>query len=429
MQQQTGQIPGETSELVLYFFEHVKARQFKFYGDATDITNVIYSIIVREPRGAVAYAICALASLHHTRMRQVAGYEPADPNPEHSFSKFLYDQAFFQLMNSKHLLGGYSEADAIAALNLTSFGLFSDGWTDWSGTLQIAQDWLAETGVLTDENPRLFIANMGSGGTFAVKTTIWLDIFASITAMQPPRFMELYHRLFGEESGFSAPLRMEQVTGFSEDVLYAIAKISTLAHWKSRESSNGRLSVRELIRRGDVIEQALRRGEHGAGCNNGIELDIAFTGDPLPSRATESASSGQYPSDDIRRIVRKLFRESTILYLHTILSDPNPGVQEITAGVDTVIQIMQQLPPSDLDQGLVFPICLAGCMTDNQGQRQYLISRIQDAGNIGNLLQTRTSMEAVWHRRDMLRQAGAPSWEIIDWREGLRDIGSNLLLV
>jgi hypothetical protein len=43
MQQQTGQIPGETSELVLYFFEHVKARQFKFYGDATDITNVIYS--------------------------------------------------------------------------------------------------------------------------------------------------------------------------------------------------------------------------------------------------------------------------------------------------------------------------------------------------------------------------------------------------
>jgi len=189
------------------------------------------------------------------------------------------------------------------------------------------------------------------------------------------------------------------------------------------------LSVRELIRRGDAIEQALRRGEHKTRNTNGIEVDIAFTGDPFPSQASETASSVSYPSEDIRRIVRKLFRETTILYLHTILSDPNPGVQEITAGVDTVIQLMQQLPPSNLDHGLVFPICLAACMTDNQGQRQFLISRIQDAGNIGNLLQTRMSIEAVWQRRDLHRQAGAPSWEIIDWREALRDTGSNLLLV
>ena len=94
-----------------------------------------------------------------------------------------------------------------------------------------------------------------------------------------------------------------------------------------------------------------------------------------------------------------------------------------------MIQLLQQLPPSELDQTLVFPTCLAGCMTDNQGQRQYLISRIQGSNNMVNLLQARVSMEGVWHRRDLLRQAGAPSWEIIDWRESLRDHGVNLLLV
>jgi hypothetical protein len=105
-------------------------------------------------------------------MQQAAGYEPPDSNPDHSFNKFLYDQAFFQLINSKHLHGGYSESDAIAALTLTSFALLSDGWIDWSTTLQIAQDWFAECGILADESPRLFITNMGSGGSFAAKTTI-----------------------------------------------------------------------------------------------------------------------------------------------------------------------------------------------------------------------------------------------------------------
>lgn len=104
-------------------------------------------------------------------------------------------------------------------------------------------------------------------------------------------------------------------------------------------------------------------------------------------------------------------------------------MQEIISGVDTVIHLMQQLPPSDLDHGLVFPICLAGCMADNASQRQYLVSRLQDAGNIGNLLQTRSAMEGVWQRRDLLRAAGAPNNQFVDWRECLRDQGTNLLLI
>jgi hypothetical protein len=83
----------------------------------------------------------------------------------------LYNQALFQLRQARQL-GRYTEVDAIAALNLTSFGLFSDGWTDWADTMQIASDWLAESGLLADKNPRLSILNMGSIGSFAVKATI-----------------------------------------------------------------------------------------------------------------------------------------------------------------------------------------------------------------------------------------------------------------
>ena len=39
-------------------------------------------------------------------------------------------------------------------------------------TLQIAQDWLASTGILGEDNPRLFVANMGNGSAYAAKATM-----------------------------------------------------------------------------------------------------------------------------------------------------------------------------------------------------------------------------------------------------------------
>ena len=39
-------------------------------------------------------------------------------------------------------------------------------------TLQIAQDWLASTGIQSEENPRLFVANMTNGSAYAAKATM-----------------------------------------------------------------------------------------------------------------------------------------------------------------------------------------------------------------------------------------------------------------
>lgn len=425
-------ISGQTSELVLYFFEHVKGLLNKFHSNSDDITNILYSIIVQEPRGAVANAICALASLHHSRARQAAGFELPDPNPDHSFTKFLYDQAFFQLINANHLNGAYTETDAIAALHLTSFSLLSDGWTNWVPTLQIAQDWLASTGILTEENPRLFVANMVSGSAYAAKATMWLDIFSSITLMQPPRFMDVYHRMFKGSTAYGAgqlgPL-FEPFTGFPDEILYAIAQTSELAYWKSQESMKGTLSTRELIRRGDAIEQRIRQIQETTVTSSGLLLDLGLGPELSPLLSGDSNLESPFLCDDTRRGVRGLFKESALLYLHTTLCDPNPGVHEISTSVANIIQLIQQLPTGEIDQSIVLPIYIAGCMTDNLGQRQYLSGRLRSHNNLGNLLQTRSSMDSVWHKRDVLRQNGAPGWETVDWREGLREGSSSLLLL
>lgn len=146
--------------------------------------------------------------------------------------------------------------------------------------------------------------------------------------MQPPRFMELYHRIFKGKRAFGSGQfgsLFESFTGFPDEILYAIAQTSELAFWKSQESLKGTLSTRELIRRGDAIEQGIRQiQETTATSSSGLPLDLIAELSPLMSGESNSESPF-LNNDDTRRGVRGLFIESALLYLHSTLSDPNPG--------------------------------------------------------------------------------------------------------
>ena len=142
--------------------------------------------------------------------------------------------------------------------------------------------------------------------------------------MQPPRFMEVYHRMFKGKATFGS--LFEPFTGFPDEILYAIAQTSELAHWKSQESLKGTLSTRELIRRGDAIERGLRQIQETTATNGGLSLDLGFGPELSPLMSGDSNLDSPFLSDDARRGVRDLFKESALLYLHTTLCDPNPGI-------------------------------------------------------------------------------------------------------
>jgi len=263
--------------------------------------------------------------------------------------------------------------------------------------------------------------------------------------MRPPKFVTLYRRLFGNNNDFWAgschrhdenfALRMDALTGYPDGVLLGIAEISALAYWKAQEQRNGCLSMRELIRRGDAIEQQLRTHTEPESFTTmdqapmhpslpGTNVDYAGSPSMSALSSTQSVNiSVQFPSEEMRRVVAALFRETTILYLHTVLSDSVPGVPEISASVDVITKLFNRLPPSEVDRSLVFPLCITGCMTDNRARRDLMKGRLQAQDeNIGNILQARALMEAVWRRRD----AGACA---VDWREFMHNDGLNLLLV
>lgn len=264
---------------------------------------------------------------------------------ENSQARVFYDNAYAQLLQSRQ--GILSEADANAALHLLSFSTFSGGMTDWQPMLDIANEWFVHTGITTHENPKLAIMNMSGAARLALKTTMvsftslpflrnvltvfqWLDVMSTVTLRAMPKYLLFYRRLHRGGGGYWAAsgrntaeeldARSESLTGCPDEVLLGIAEISSLECWKAQEMRNGTLSMRELIRRGDVLESHLRADYVRDTDQTTLHPESAM-GDP-----NAAGHSGPMAQGDVtRKLVAGIFREAAIVYLHTVLSGSHPG--------------------------------------------------------------------------------------------------------
>lgn len=86
--------------------------------------------------------------------------------------KSFHDEAYFQLANAKQMRGRHNESDVLAALHLVCFSQMSGGMTDWQVVLRIALDWLAQTGLPSDENAQQTLGSMSVTGQLVVKCTM-----------------------------------------------------------------------------------------------------------------------------------------------------------------------------------------------------------------------------------------------------------------
>jgi hypothetical protein len=186
-----------------------------------------------------------------------------------------------------------------------------------------------------DENPRLFIMNMPLPAAHAAKVTMvrvapvyikpfqankltdcgsaWISSWAS----QPPRLLALYRRLLtatgtphhnwgGPIFGPTPEWELYLLVGCSVQVLLAFAEIAALAQWKNDEAHDGKLSVRELVLRGNVIERGIRQTM-------------------LDPMAFEGSRVAQANEDTCRRVLATILQECALLYPSTVLSENSPG--------------------------------------------------------------------------------------------------------
>ncbi|KAI0687729.1 fungal-specific transcription factor domain-containing protein [Cytidiella melzeri] len=455
-------------QLVSYYFEHVRKLQFAFAGQ--ELTGALLFIIRRDPQGPLEHAICALASLHSTKM-QMTGFDGSEimmtsnnttngsngggaTTAARPLHKRYFDQGHVLLMqnnrlrqaagaaNSNSSVRQYPEDDAIAAVFLIGYYMMVGGpGQNWLQLLELAYEWFAQTGLVEEQNPKLSLFSMTDVQRVAVKAVMWMDVLTSIIYMSSPRFLAVYRRLLGAGAGgFWAStgnermeLRMDKLTGCPDEAVLALAETAHLANWKMHEQQNGSLSMRELIRSGDQIEQALKRGgpfrsisasptnEAGPGGGSSVLLPSG-----LPAPEMYSAGFNLSPQvDAARRAIPHIWRETAVLYLHTVMSDSHPGVPEIINSVSTLMDWYNGFVPSDLDRSILFPLILTAVLTDNTLYQDIIKQRITLHGTDvifnGPMAQAGNLIEFVWQRRT----AGLP----IDWRECMRERWSSLVMV
>ena len=145
-----------------------------------------------------------------------------------------------------------------------------------------------------------------------------------------------------------AELRMDSLTGCPDEALLAIAEVSALAHWKTAELQNGSLSVRELVRRGDLIEKELRERTtvKEEELPTGLEMGVTPAGLPMAVGSSSSMSRGV--TDPSKQIVGQMFREAAVIYLHTVISDSAPGEKHLLYAPECALNphLLQVFPRS-----------------------------------------------------------------------------------
>ncbi|CAE7135468.1 unnamed protein product [Rhizoctonia solani] len=425
--------------LILYYFKHVRQMQYVFAGDTT--TNVMWQHAHMDPQGVVSLALCSLAALHDSRMRIANGIMPNDLRARGPADKY-YQKALARLQDNKQRNGILTDADATAALHFVSFWLFTGGTGDWPTALQIAGDWYEQSNLMKEDNPMRALMEMNDNAKHASKTTMWMDIFSSISLCKSPRFLTLYRRLLQPNTwyptGQRPALQLENIMGCADGIMLCLAEIADLAHWKSEQQANGCLSMPELVRRGLVIEKDLRREgqtlyrqQHESGMWGSVppRVNLDLPSGPRLGQSHSPPSSPPLPNavldgDQLRRLVSDIFREAAILYLHTELSDLRPQVPEIKRAVKDTVEALKKLPCSEYDRSLVFPLALVGCATDEPEMREYVRGRIKQLSSaVGNCATAGELIEHVWTRRDESPRL------VLGWREAMQEIGMTILLV
>lgn len=291
-------------------------------------------------------AVCALADTYSRQTRISEGLEaPNHSNsaPDGSSKAYLINEALLRLENRKNANGCWSDNDAIAALHLISHSQLSGGGSDWDQPFTILCQWLHQTGLHLAENPRTAFLDMTPTIQHYVKATLvsastllnryvtgpyarrqWLDVISSLSVMRPPKFLLLWQAFLGEQPNFfdlemSYSMRMDVFAGCPDEAVLAIAETSALAHWKTSQIRNGCLSYPDLIHRGTIIEQRLRRCSDSAMATNGLNQGMHGTADASSLTVEE------------RAVIAKIFREAADLYLHSVLSNSTPGKRDQSA--------------------------------------------------------------------------------------------------
>lgn len=243
-----------------------------------------------------------------------------------------------------------------------------------------------------------------AGFRFFTGFLVFIDIIASTSLEQPARLSAYHPHLLADmdnsESDFGmVPLRLSSLIGCQNWVLLAISRITLLDVWKKDMKKAGRLSMVELVNRASHISRTLNdetlrleKSTSGLPKNNSLILRTYVTG----HLSTSSRSSTTHT---------RIWAHAAHIYLEVVVSGWQPSNVEIRSSVSQILELLRTVDCSTHLRTLVWPLCVAGCMSEAGSHEQEfrsLLASMDELSMVGALGEARKIMERVWEDRETL---------------------------
>ena len=197
--------------------------------------------------------------------------------------------------------------------------------------------------------------------------------------------------------------------GYANWTLIAILDILELEQWKLEEEGNSNLSVRELVKRAEMIEMTLEKGLED------MEMDSQIL--------VPSGNSAKSQREERNKLATAVFATSALVYVNKVVSGARPYVPEVKTAVARVVKVWEALPASCDLHLLKWSYCVTACLAIGS-QRDIF----RDFGSLAsfeqqtfcNLSQMKSVVEDCWKRFDA-ESADADS--SCDWRTSAERLG------
>jgi hypothetical protein len=218
------------------------------------------------------------------------------------------------------------------------------------------------------------------------------------SAQSIPRTRALYHK---DQS------KLKDMLGCEDWVMLTILDIAVLKDWKQKMKNSGTLSLRELTRQADLIEDRLN--------------------DWLATSASTKSSIKSFREEQ-QRMVTDMYVSGALVFLHVVVSGFYPDIPEIQQSVLQTLRALEYIREHSAINFPSWPFCVAGCLALESEYPRF--RALLPPPKIGEhpLVMSKWTLEILeecWS----IRKSQPEGEEICSWVTAMNYLGTRLLLL
>jgi C6 transcription factor Pro1 len=247
---------------------------------------------------------------------------------------------------------------------------------------------------------------------------IWFDTLSCVSTGSRSHLAEFHDRLLLDDAtGLGVNIQLHTIAGCHNWVMRMIAEIASLSARKNERTQFADAEIRQLY---DTAHDIQRRLElRHKEILEELEALRHLYGGPPPHSSPET-----YNKHTVL-VVTNIFASAAAIYLHSIARS-EVASPLILQALHKTIDAMRMIPDPRMVRGLVWPLCIAGCMASSTPDQEFFrnaaAGAVHDSRRFGNSGKALEILEMSWR---LQKKRGQPT----DCASTIRELGTCVLLV